>query len=247
MIIEFFDYIQNFTYGDYAYLANKLLNKKRVKGKNIILKKMPISNTGLNLFYYKDTKETEFNIPLLSEPQNNLSKDINKRTFLKKDDKNKSININYEDKEILRVDNSISYNICGKHLDIAKLTICFGEMNKFEKLTCYLCKKEIEPKIRVRIGENYFTITLYEPYFLYSNISSNLLNVYGNELNLDDLKDKYFSFLSNCCWYFNLKGISYDMMLKYKEINKNKNDSLIQNKKKRKAKFVALEIEKTNE
>ena len=247
MIIEFFGYIKFFSYGDYAYLTNKLLNTKRVKGKNIILKKMPISNTGLNLFYYKDTKETEFNIPLFTDSENNLSKDINQRTFLKKDDKDKNTNINYDDKEIMRIDDCISCNICGKHLDIAKLTICFEEMNKFEKLTCYLCKKKIEPKIRVRIGDNYFTTTLYEPYYLYSNISSTLLNIYGNELNLDDLRNKYFSFLCNSCWYFNLKGISYDMMLKYKEINKNKNELVIPNKKKRKTKFVALEIEKTNE
>jgi hypothetical protein len=249
MIIEFFDYIKHFTYGDYAYLVNKLLNSKRAKGKNIIQKKMPISNTGLILYYYKDNKEQQFNIPLFD---NNLSKKIKKRTFLKNFEGNKDKNF-LNEKEIIRFDNSIICNICGKTLDIAKLTLCFEEMNKFEKLTCYLCKKKIEPKIRVRIGENYFTITLYEPYFLYSNISSNLLRIYGNELNLDDLRDKNFDFLFNCCWYFNMKGISYDMMLKYKE-EKNDNDLIgndngnkIYNKKKRKSRFVSLEIEKTNE
>ena len=203
---------------------------------------MPISNTGLNLFYYKDTKEQQFNIPLFDT---NLSKIVKKRTFLKNDDKN----INSENKEILRFDNSINC-MCGKSLDIAKLTLCFEDMNKFEKLTCYICKKNIEPKIRVRVGENIFTITLYEPYFLYNHISSNLLKIYGNELNLDDLRDKNSDFLFNCCWYFNLLGISYDMMLKYKEENKNnvlQKDNIIQKKKKRKARFTTLEIEKTNE
>ena len=125
MVIEFFDYMKHFTYGDYAYLANKLLNLKRARGKNIILKKMPISNTGLNLFYYKDTKEQQFNIPLFDT---NLSKIVKKRTFLKNDDKN----INSENKEILRFDNSIN-GMCGKSLDIAKLTLCFEDMNIFEK------------------------------------------------------------------------------------------------------------------
>ena len=242
MIIEFFDYIKHFTYGDYAYLVNKLLNPKRTRGKNIILKKVPISNTGLILYYYKDNKEQHFSIPLFDT---NLSKKVKKRTFLKNDNKN----ITLENKEIIRFDNCITCHICGKNLDIAKLTLCFEEMNKFEKLTCYLCKKKIEPKIRVRIWENYFTITLYEPYFLYNNISSNLLRIYGNELNLDDLRDKNFDFLYNCCWYFNMKGISYDMMLKYKEEESNvkPNELKIYNRKKRKARFSSLEIEKTNE
>ena len=243
MIIEFFDYIKYFSYGDYAYLVNKLLNKNSSKGKNIITKKVPISNTGLILYYYKDIKEQQFTIPLFTNSQNNLSKNIKKRTFFNNN------NSKSEEKEIMRVDNITSCNICGKELDTAKLTIIFEEMKKYEKLTCYICKNEFEPKIRVRIGDNYFTIPFYEPYFLYNNFSTNLMNIYGNNLNLDDLRDKYFNFLYNCCWYFNLKGISYDMMLKYKEGNDN--DSIqkqnnIKKKKKRKAKFVALEIVKTS-
>ena len=80
---------------------------------------------------------------------------------------------------------------------------------------------------------------------MYSNICSNLMNYYGNELDLDDLREKNFNFLYNCCWYFGIKGISYDMMLKYKQENNNINNNTTQ--KKRKAKFVSLEIEKTNE
>ena len=246
MIIEFFDYIKYFTYGDYAYLANKLLNKKRVRGKNIVLKKMPISNTGINIFYYKDTKEQQF-IPLFSDSDNILEKNIKKRTFFKNDNNGNNLN-NTLEKEILRLDSKINCNICGKAIDIAKLTVCFEQMNnKFEKLTCYLCKNQIEPKIRVRVGDIFSTIQLYEPYYLYSNLSSNLFNIYGNELNLDELREKYSVFLYNCCWYFNLKGISYDMMLIYKEEKKNINDKISKNKKKRKSRFVSLEIEKTNE
>ena len=244
MIIEFFDYIKNFTYGDYAYLANKLLNKERVKNKNIVLKKMPISNTGIILFYYKDIKEQEFNIPLFSSKENNLDKNIHQRTFFSKDYK---INDKFiGQKEVVRFDNPITCNNCGQKIDIAKMTIIFDQMKKYEKMTCYVCKQQIEPKVRVKIYDNFFTISLYEPYFLYSNTATNLMNLYGNELNLDVIREKYNSFLCNCCWYFNIKGISYDMMLKYKDENK-ENDKIEQNKKKRKARFVSLEIEKTNE
>jgi len=261
MIIEFFNYIKNFTYGDYAYLANKLLNIKGAKSKNITIKKMPISNTGLNIFYYKDVKEQQFSIPLFSDKEYNLNKNVRKRTFYSNNDNNNKFNNKHSDnKEILRYDNPISCPNCGQNIDIAKMSILYDQMDKFEKLTCYICKTKIEPKIRVKIDDKYFTITHYSPYFLYSNISTNLMSIYGNELDLDILIQKYPSFLFNCCWYFNMKGISYDMMLKYKEekeekvddskikSDSNKNiDKITQNKKKRKTRFISLEIEKTNE
>ena len=259
MIIEFFNYIKNFSYGDYAYLANKLLDTKAAKSKNITIKKMPISNTGLNIFYYKDVKEQQFSIPLFSDKEYNLNKNVRKRTFYSNIDNNnnKFNNKLSEDKEILRYDNPISCPNCGQNIDIAKMSILYDQMDKFEKLTCYICKTKIEPKIRVKIDEKYFTITHYSPYFLYSNMSSNLMSIYGNELDLNILIQKYPSFIFNCCWYFNIKGISYDMMLKYKEekgddkeIKKDSNkniDKITQNKKKRKPRFISLEIEKTNE
>ena len=206
---------------------------------------MSISNTGINIYYYKDTKEQQ-TIPLFSDPNNNLDKNLKKRSFYSNDNKDKDINDNLE-KEILRFDNNVHCNVCGKKIDIAKLTVCYDKMDKFEKLTCYMCKNQIEPRIRVRLGDTFITISLYQPYFLYNNLSSNLINIYGNQLDLDELREKYCGFLYNCCWYFNLKGISYDMMLKYKKEKDNINDKIAQNKKKRKSKFVSLEIEKTND
>ena len=243
MTIQFFEYLKDFTYGDYAYLANKLLNTKRGKGKNNSIKKMPISNTGLILNYYKDNKEQQFSIPLFDDAENPLSKNLKKRTFFKDGYINNNENNGTE--EIMRIDNTLSCNYCAKKLDIAKLTISFEQMDKYEKLKCYYCKKMIEPKVRIRLGDNNLTIILNGPYFLYSNICSNLMNNYGNELDLDELREKHFNFLYNCCWYFRIKGISYDMMLKYKQENNNINNNAT--KKKRKTKFVALEIEKTNE
>ena len=237
MIIEFFNYIKFFSYTDYSYLCNKLVNSKREKAKSVVLKKMPISNTGIILSYYKDNKEKQINVSLFSE-QNDLNNIIKKRTILKDD------NNNYDEKEILRIDNEINCNICGKELDIVKLTVNFDEMKKFETLTCFYCKREILPKIKVRIGKNIETITFYGPFYLYNNLSTNLMNIYGNELNLEILREKYSNFLYGCCWYFNLKSISSDMMLKYK---KKKEETIIKNKKIRKSRFVSLEIEKTNE
>jgi hypothetical protein len=248
MIITFFEYMKNFTYGDYAYLANKLLDRKGVKSKNIILKNIPISNTGLNLFYYKNIKEQPFNFPLLSEIKNDFSKNIKQRTFFSGN--NSIYNSGNDEIEYLRIDNSIICNNCNNKMDIAKLTINFGNMTKFEKLRCEKCHQEIEPQVKVRLGDNCFSIKLYGPYYLYNEISSNLMNHYGNELNLDSLRDKYNAFLYNCCWYFNIMGISYNMMLKYKndnKINSTKKEETAQNTRKRKARFTALQIIKTNE
>ena len=245
MIIEFFDYIKFFSYADYACLCNGLVNTK-IKRKNIVLKKMAISNTGINLCYYKDTKESQFNTSFFSE-NNNLNEAIRRRTIYRDTDPN----INSEEKEFLIFDSTIYCINCGKQLDIIKMTLNFDEMKKFETLTCISCQKEIQPKIRVRIGENYYTFTLYEPYYLYSNFSTNIMNIYGNEVNLDALREKYLSFLYGCCWYFKLKNLSSDMMFKYKrkkeEIFNKKEETINKNKKKRKARFISLEIEKTNE
>ena len=49
--------------------------------------------------------------------------------------------------------------------------------------------------------------------------SNDLIKIYGTKMNMDDLRTKYKDFFWNCIWYFGLKGLSYDMMLKYKFIN----------------------------
>ena len=247
MVITFFENINNFTYGDYAYLANKLISMKDIKARNIILKKMPISNTGLILFYYIDIKEPPFNFPSFSGQQNQLSKNVKNRTFFSGNNNNST----NDEIEYMRFDNSIICNNCNYKLDIAKLTISFGNMTKFENIKCQNCKQEFQPQIKVRLGENYyFSIKLYGPYFLYNDLSSNLLNVYGTKLNLDELREKNEAFLYNCCWYFNINAISYNMMFKYKNSNKSNNikrDDITQNKKGRKKRFTSLEIIKTNE
>ena len=60
---------------------------------------------------------------------------------------------------------------------------------------------------------------LYNPYYLYNNISNN----YINDFILNDFNYNYESFINknknffwNCVWYFEIFGLNYDMMLNYK-------------------------------
>lgn len=95
---------------------------------------MPISNTGLNIFYYKDVKEQQFSIPLFSDKEYNLNKNVRKRTFYSNNDNNNKFNNRHsENKEILRYDNPISCPNCGQNIDIAKMSILYDQIDKFEK------------------------------------------------------------------------------------------------------------------
>ena len=91
-------------------------------------------------------------------------------------------------------------------------------MNKDKLLKCPECNDFFSPVVNVQYGKNSDKITLYGVYYLY-DISNELIKIYGNKMNMDDLRNKYKDFFWNCIWYFGLKGLSYDMMLKYKFIN----------------------------
>ena len=91
-------------------------------------------------------------------------------------------------------------------------------MNKDKLLKCPECNKSFSPKVNVQVGKNTDKITLYGVYYLYE-ISNELIKKYGNKMNMDDLRNNYKDFFWNCIWYFGLKGLSYEMMLKYKFIN----------------------------
>ena len=107
---------------------------------------------------------------------------------------------------------------CNKNLDIGVLTISFHRMNKDKLLQCMECNQFFSPTVNVQYGKYSETITLFGIYYLYE-ISNELIKIYGTKINMDDLRNKYKDFFWNCIWYFGLKGISYDMMLKYKFIN----------------------------
>ena len=224
MMIQFFSTLNNYNYIQYSYLSHKLIKKNNIKSE---LKTMNISNTSLTVNYYKEEDE-EYIIPHINK--DDIEK-IKQRTF--------GVNNNSTQKdENIYFSHNIKCDGCGENLEISGLTLNYKGMLKTRYLICQ-CNKNLTNKITIKVNGKYFKITLYEPYYLYRIISTEILQNYGNKISLDELRIKYKDFYWNCIWYFGSQGLSYDMLLKYK-------DDLEKNKKKRKLKFDCLQISNNN-
>ena len=69
-------------------------------------------------------------------------------------------------------------------------------------------------------GEEILEINIYNPYFLYNNISSQLIKLYGTKIDLNELRNNYKDFFWNCILNFKMAGLSCDMLLKYNKLYK---------------------------
>ena len=214
MMIRFFENLNPFYYSSYSYVTSKFLNEKKIVSD---LKKLNIANTHFSINYYQEAKP---GINIFDIINNNTVKTLKPRTFdtNTKPSPNPKDNPNSPLKETVIFDDMVKCDKCKKNVEIAILTISFNEMNRGAQLKCPECQGLICPKINVQYGKNVDSITLYGIYYLY-NISNDIIKIYGNKINMDDLRSKYKDFFWNCIWYFGLKGLSYDMMLKYKFIN----------------------------
>ena len=214
MMIRFFEQLNPFYYSSYSYLTNKFQNEKKIVND---LKKMNIANTRLSINYYRDS---QVGLNIFDIINSNTVKTLKPRTFdlNTNPSSNPKDNPNEPTKEIVLFDDMIKCSKCNKNIDIGVLTISFHRMNKDKLLQCMECNQFFSPVVNVQYGKYSETITLYGVYYLYE-LSNELIKIYGTKINMDDLRNKYKDFFWNCIWYFGLKGISYDMMLKYKFIN----------------------------
>ena len=243
MMIRFFENLKNFDYSSYTYMTIKFLNEKKLISD---LKKMNIANTRLSINYYKDSKA---GINIFDIINNNSVKNLKPRTFelnINPSD-NTNENPNQVTQEAVIFDDMIVCEKCKKPIEIGDLTIAFKEMNKGYQLKCPKCRKVFAASVNIQFGKTVEKIKIYGTYYLYT-LSNDLVKNYGNKMNMDDLRIKYKDFFWNCIWYFRLKGISFDMMLKYKFINyysvvkDNKTDNL----KKRNFNNLQFERQMTN-
>jgi len=214
MMIRFFEKLNPLYYSSYCYVSNKFLNEKKMVSN---LKKMNIANTRLSINYYR---ESNTGINIFDIINNNSVKTLKPRTFdvNTTPSKNPKDNSSTPTKEIVTFDDIVKCEKCKKAIEIGNLTLSFSKMNKEGYLKCPECNKIFTPKINVQYGKNVESVNLYGIYYLY-DISNELVKIYGNKMNMDDLRSKYKDFFWNCIWYFGLKGLSYDMLLKYKFIN----------------------------
>ena len=210
MTINLFQKIKNFNYSQFAYMANKLYNSSMIETPQ--LKQLFIANAKLCINYYKDkedapTKTFELNIKKFN---------LKHRTFWNEGIKDKSEKIKFE--------NPICPN-CKKPNSLKKLMTSYEIIDKNKDLRCIHCKNLINFIIKVIIGdkicgEESFEINLYNPYYLYNTISTQLIKLYGNKIDLTDLRENYKDFFWNCILNFKIAGLSCDMLLKYNKLYK---------------------------
>ena len=253
MTIKIFQIIKNFNYSQFAHMSNKLFYSLMVDTPP--LKQLSIANQKLNINYYKDKED----VPKIFEL--NIKKfNLKRRTFWNDGMENKS--------EKIKFSNPICPK-CNKSNNLKLLMKNYDKMRKTKYLNCLLCHQEVNMITKIIIGdkicgEEILEINIYNPYFLYNNISSQLIKLYGTKIDLNELRNNYKDFFWNCILNFKIAGLSCDMMLKYnklykikleeekKEVNdkkgkinkdkdKNNKDNLKENKKK---KFVDLKIVK---
>jgi hypothetical protein len=189
---------------------------------------MNVSNTSITIKYFTEEQE-EYIIPHIDEEDKNK---LRQRTF--------GIN-NENNEENIFFSDYIKCEKCNENLEITGLTINFNNMKKTQYLLCK-CNADLTNKIIIKVNGKYFRIKLYEPYYLYKIISSEIIETYGNKISLDELREKYKDFYWNLIWYFRIQGLSYDMLLKYKDDSNLSNEinTKINNKKNRK--FNCLQI-----
>ena len=252
MTIKIFQIIKNFNYSQFAHMSNKLFYSSLVDTPP--LKELSIANQKININYYKDKEEVPKTFEL------NIKKfNLKRRTFWNDGMENKS--------EKIKFTNPICPK-CNKSNNLKLLMKNYDKMKKTKYLNCLLCEQEVNMITKIIIGDKIFgeeilEINIYNPYFLYNNISSQLIKLYGTKIDLNELRNNYKDFFWNCILNFKIAGLSCDMMLKYNKlykikleedkneendnkkgkINKDKNnkDNPKENKKK---KFVDLKIVK---
>ena len=209
MTIELFQKIKNFNYSQFAHMSNKLFSPTMVDIPQ--LKQLSIANAKLFINYFKDKEDA----PKIFEL--NIKKfNLKHRTFWGEGIENKNEKIKFE--------NPICPN-CKKSNSLKILMKGYDKMQKDMDLNCIHCKKLVNMTTKVIIGdkicgEEIIDINMYNPYYLYNNISTQIIKIYGNKIDLTDLRNNYKDFFWNCILNFKIAGLSCDMLLKYNKLYK---------------------------
>ena len=232
MLIKIFEYIKKVNYIEYCYFCQKFKGDSEVKWES---KKIDTTNVRLNIAYFRDIKNE--NNQLLSEVKNidYDIKSLKKKTF--------GLKNNISNKEKINFDFFYKCQNCGQTHEMTNLAINLSNKVKSNLMICDSCKKYLEPKTVVTNGTEKIEFIIFSPIKLL-NIARDITMEYGPKINLDELRSKYTSFYWNCILYFFLTGLSFEMLLKYKEKeNLNTNTDKTMRKKKRKI-FKKLQIDR---
>ena len=210
MVIKLFENFKFFKYNQFAYMANKLFLPYIREPPQ--LKQLSIANAKLNINYFKDKEDApktfELNIKKIDYT-------LKHRTFWGDGEQGKF--------EKLKFENPIC-SLCNKANSLQKLLKSYDKTNKGigMNLKCIHCKKEVAFNTKIRLGTKFngedININIYNPYYLYNVISTKLIKIYGNKIDLNDLRNIYEDFFWNCILNFTFAGLSCDMGFKQIEV-----------------------------
>ena len=212
MVIKLFENFKFFKYNQFAYMANKLFSPYIREPPQ--LKQLSIANAKLNINYYKDKEDDPKTFELNIKKIDYILKH---RTFWGDGIEGKF--------EKLKFENPVC-SLCNKANSLQKLLNSYDRTNREKNmnLKCIHCKKEVNFNTKIRLGTKFngedININIYNPYYLYNVISTKLIKIYGNKIDLNDLRNMYKDFFWNCILNFKFAGLSCDMLLKYNKLYK---------------------------
>ena len=209
MVIKLFEYFRPFNYNQFAYLANKLYDSKKEIPQ---IKQLSIANSKLNINYFK---EKDDNIKIFDMKIKNIDYLLKHRTIWGDGIEGKSEKIKFE--------NPICPG-CKKANSLRKLLTSYEKMTKDMNLSCIHCNKKVAFIVTVQLGYKTngeeTTFNIYNPYYLYNTMSTQLIKFYGIKIDLGELRNTYKDFFWNCILNFKIAGLSCDMLLKYNKLYK---------------------------
>ena len=175
----------------------------------------------------KDDLNFEEELKKIVNNENNdidIKENFRKRTFKSPDFSNiLSENIIfYAFDECMECQNEVNLEISSQN---------FQEMSKdLFWLKCEECQQPMLPKLTILLGQEINMtgnmvissrkldcVVLFSPFSLKENYNNSLIKEYGIKLKVEEFLEKYSTIFWNSVWYFKLNYLPYDMMLPYKE------------------------------
>jgi hypothetical protein len=121
---------------------------------------------------------------------------------------------------------------CHGYLNVEILSINYEKMRKnLFWATCHNCKKNILPKIGIKIGESSVNskdsedensaiiekVVLYSPFYLKYNYNIGLMKEFNLKLDVESFRNRFNVLFWNSIWYFTIVDLPFDFMLPYQE------------------------------
>ena len=240
MTLKIFESIKNINYGEYSCLCSKFKDDSKMIWD---LKTIEVSNSKFILSYLRDQKSD--NERLLEVPTVDYDiKSLKKRTFYISNEQGNNVNEN----EKISFDLFFKCQNCGEEANITGLVVSLTSKTKNNVMICTNCNKLLRPVNHVVYGMEKEEFVIYSPMELY-DVAKDIMKENGTSINMDDLRTKYKTFFWNCILYFHFNGLSFEMLLKYKNEDKPKEKTVekkVEKKKRKVFKILEFENQDTN-